>query len=268
MDLQLSGKRALVSGSNSGIGKEIAKVLAWEGVSVVIHGRNKERTIQVAQEIQSKGGTAFVAVGDISTDLGAQQVAEDALSALGNIDILINNAGVVDNIKGWWNTSPEECAKLYAQNTVSMIRLIQLLVPQMKQLDWGRIIQISSVGAIVPSPAIPYYSAAKAAVVNLTVSLAKELAGTGITVNTVTPGLILNNRLNEMLQHIAQSKGWGTDWAEIEKRAVQEMFPNPTGRLGQVEDVAMLVTFLASPLAGYINGANIRVDGGYVPSIN
>jgi 3-oxoacyl-[acyl-carrier protein] reductase len=268
MDLQLKGKRALVTGSNSGIGEGIARALASEGASVVIHGRNQQRAIQVAQEIQLQGGTAFVAIGDLSTDLGAKQVAEDALSALGGIDIIVNNAGEAENIKGWWKASPEEWAKTYSQNTISMVRLIQLLVPQMKQLGWGRIIQISSAAAIAPSPAIPNYAAAKAAIVNLSVSLAKELARTGITVNTVTPGTILNKKLENMLRHMAQSKGWDTDWEKIEKHAVEEMFPNPTGRLGQVEDVAMLVTFLASSVAGYINGANIRVDGGFVASIN
>lgn len=268
MDLQLIGKRALVTGSNCGVGKGIANTLAREGASVAIHGRNKERAVEVAKEIESKGATAFVAVGDLSTDRGAQQVAENALSALGGVDIIVNNAGGGETMKSWWETSSEEWATTYAQNTISMVRIIQQLVPQMKRLGWGRIIQISSGAAISPLPMAPDYAAAKVAVITSTVSLAKELAGTGITTNTITPGAILTSKVKDMLGNMAQAKGWSADWAEIEKRAVQEMLPNPTGRLGQVEDVAALVTFLASPLAGYINGTNIRIDGGHISSIN
>jgi 3-oxoacyl-[acyl-carrier protein] reductase len=142
------------------------------------------------------------------------------------------------------------------------------LVPQMKHLGWGRIVQISSVVGVQPLAALPHYSASKAAVINMTVSLAKELANTGVTVNTVTPGAIMTPGWIEWARGIAKARGWRDDMAEIEPRIVQEVLPNSVGRVGRVEDIANAVAFLASPLAGFINGANLRVDGGSAQSVN
>jgi len=112
------------------------------------------------------------------------------------------------------------------------------------------------------------YGATKAALVNLTVSLAKELARTGITVNTVSPGIIVTDGVERFYREVAANRGWGTEWAEIEQRVLREVLDNPVDRLGRVEEVSYLVTFLASPLAGFINGANLRVDGGSTGVIN
>ena len=149
-----------------------------------------------------------------------------------------------------------------------MVRMIRLLVPQMKQLGWGRIIQLSSVVGVQPLAAQPHYSAAKAAVINMTVSLAKELASSGITVNTVTPGPIMTAGWVEWARGIARARGWGDDLAQIEHRVVQEILPNSVGRVGRVDDIASAVAFLVSPLAGFINGANLRIDGGSAQSVN
>lgn len=267
MDLQLRDKRALVSGSSSGIGEAIAKALVQEGVIVVVHGRKKEQANQIAHEINADGGKAMVAIGDISTNEGACQVANEVLSSLGGIDILVNNAGMYED-SSWMNTSPDRWVEIYKANVISMVRMIQLLVPHMKQLGWGRIIQIASGLAVQPFAARPDYQASKAATLNLTVSLAKELAQTGITVNTVSPGLIATPGAEHMFREIAQGKGWGTEWVEIERHLVQEDWPNSVGRLGRPQEVANMVAYLASPLADYINGANIRVDGGGVGTIN
>jgi 3-oxoacyl-[acyl-carrier protein] reductase len=199
MNLQLSGKRALVSGSPSGIGEAIARTLAREGVIVVVHGRNAERT----------------------------------------------------------------------QNFFSAVRLVQQLTPALRADGWGRIINIATGWAMQPATVMPHYAAAKAGLVNSTVSLAREFTDTGVTVNTVSPGPIRTPTLERTMRGIAQQSQWGTDdRAEIERRAVKEIVPNSVGRIGRVEDIANAVTFLASPLADYIDGANLRVDGGYVTSIN
>lgn len=267
MDLQLQGKRALVTGSSGGIGEGIAKTLAKEGVAVVVHGRNEQQANRVSQEITTTGGKAVVVLGDLSKDDDAQNVAEAALAALGGIDILVNNAGGYAQVN-WMESSPAKWADMYNHDVLSMVRLVQHLAPQMKQIGWGRFIQISSSAGVQPYAFGPDYSAAKAAINNLSVSLAKDLAGTGITANTISPGPIMTAGFEQLWRDYAKTKGWGDDWNEIERNVVKEVLPNPTGRVGRIEEVANVVALVASPLGGYINGANLRVDGGYVIGVN
>ncbi len=268
MDLQLSGKRALVTGSSAGIGAGIAKSLAREGTSVVVHGRNKERTESVVKEIAQSGAKAASAVGDLGTDEGAQSVVEQALAQIGGIDILVNNAGVFPD-STWMETSSDDWLQTYNLNVVSAARMIRLLVPAMKEQGWGRIIQMSSSAAVEPLGNHPNYTGSKAAMLNMTVSLIrKELKDTGITVNTVSPGVIITQGVRELFYNLAKQYGWGDDWESVIKGAQKDFLSNPTGRYGTPEDVGDLVAFLVSPRAGYINGANYRIDGGSTPTIN
>ena len=142
---------------------------------------------------------------------------------------------------------------------------MQALLPVMRDNGWGRVINVGSRGATTPLPNMVDYSAAKAMVVNMTTSLARHLAGTGITANTVSPGVIATDGLRRMLTDRAAEQGWPASWPELERRAVAEYAPNPTGRLGTGDDIAAAVAFVASPLAGYINGIDLRVDGGITP---
>ena len=267
MDLALIGKRALVTGSTGGIGEGIAKMMAREGAAVVVQGRNESAGQRVQQQIETAGGKAVVAIGDLSTDDGAKRVVDKAVAEFGAIDILVNNAGAYE-VRGWADATPQEWLDTFNQDVLSMVRVIRLLVPQMKPLGWGRIIQLSSVVGVQPLAAQPDYGAAKAAVINMTVSLAKELANSGITVNTVTPGPIMTAGWIEWARGISRARGWGDDLAQIEHRVVQEIIPNSVGRVGRVDDIANAVAFLVSPLAGFINGANLRVDGGSAQSVN
>jgi 3-oxoacyl-[acyl-carrier protein] reductase len=268
MDLHLNGKRALITGSSSGIGEASAKSLAAEGVAVVVHGRREAEAKRVAAEITAAGGKAVVAVGDLSSDAGAENVAKVVNDELGGVDILVNNAGAFPQTP-WLESPAADWINVYNQNVGSMVRLINLLVPGMKQRGWGRVISLASVVATMPFPAGPAYAATKSADANLAVSLSKALAGTGITSNAVSPGMIVTPGVEEMLKGMAPQFGLPPDdLPAIEEYAAKNMVPNPSARLGRPEDVAAAVTFLASPLAGYINGANLRVDGGTVPTVN
>jgi 3-oxoacyl-[acyl-carrier protein] reductase len=270
MDLQLVGKRALVTGSSSGIGKAIAAALAAEGAIVVVHGRDRARIEAAAAEIAGDGELAPFAIGDLATDDGAAAVARQSLAALGGLDILVNNAGGADGVaQGWVDATRADWTAVFEQNLFSAVRLVRHLTPALRASGWGRIINIATGWAMQPSAVMPHYAAAKAALVNVTVSLAHEFAGSGVTINTISPGPIRTPTLERTMRGIAKEGRWGSDdWAEIERRAVKEVVPNSVGHIGRVEDIAHAVAFLASPLSDYIDGANLRVDGGYVTAVN
>jgi len=273
MDLQLEGKRALVTGSSSGIGAGIAVELAREGALVVVHGRNRDRTEAVAQSIRDAGGTATSAVGDLSDDQGADAVATTALAAFDGIDILINNAGGRsggDGAADWMSASPQDWIDTYQKNTVATLRMIHHFAPAMKARGWGRLIQLSSSAANSPSSAVPHYAASKAAIINLTVGLSKAFANTGVTANTVSPGMIATPSVDEWFDQIAAEKGWtGPDAAtRAEAWAMENIVHQTVGRVGRTRDIATMTAFLCSPLADFINGANFRCDGGRSPAVN
>lgn len=261
MELRLSGKRALVTGSSAGIGEGIARFLAAEGAAVVVHGRNAAAVERIVGEMRAEGHAAAGAAGDLADDAGARDVADAALSALGGIEILVNNAGIYDQL-GWSGATPDRWLDLFNKNVVSMVRLIQRLGPGMREARWGRLIQIASVVASQPTAFEPHYAAAKAAVVGLTMSLAKEFAGTGVTANVISPGPVMTQTFANAWRQRAKDRGWAEDWETIEARITREVLPNTTGRVGRIEDVAALAALVASPLGGYINGANLAIDGG------
>ena len=264
----LQGKRALITGSTSGIGAEIARMLALEGVKVVVHGRDRGRAQAVIAGIEAKGGQAAAALGDLSTAGGTKAVIEAAEQAFGGIDILVNNAGGSNSASapGWFETPVEEWVDSYRQNTLPAVRLAQAFVPAMRERGWGRVIQISSRNAISAYAQFGPYGAAKAAVNNLTLSLSKALAGTGVTSNGIMPGLIYTPLVDPWFKTLA--KQLGSDDPEIGRDfAIKNVLQQTVARLGQPKDIAAAVCFIASPLSDFMTGTTFRIDGGATPTV-
>jgi len=266
MDLQLNGKRALVTGSSAGIGEAIARCIAAEGAALVVHGRNAERAQAVAESIRDSGGRADVVLGDLSTDQGARSVADQALAG-GDVDILVNNAGSYDPAT-WDDVTSEAWVRTYESDVVSAFRLTQALMPGMRARGWGRIIFIGSGSGWQPFATQPQYCAAKGSMLSMTVSLARHLRGTGVTSNIVTPGLIDVPSNRAFWTEMNKTRHFGDSWEEIEAAVVGQLLPNDVGLMGRPDDVGSVVAFLASPLSRFVSGANWRVDGGSTLSIN
>lgn len=258
MNLELTGHRALITGSHRGTGEVIARRLAEEGASVVVHGFEQAAANAVAATIPN----ATAVAGDLLTDEGAASVWQ-AANAVSEVDILVNNYGTSD--RGDFEHTPAEAwHALYEHNVLSASRLISLALPSFRGARWGRIINLGTAGTRNPGGRNPHYYAAKGALVTLTESLAKELAGTKIRVNLVSPGIIHTPEVEAWMRQTAAREGWGEDWAAIERQAVASRFPNATGRFARREEIADLVCFLASHRADYIHGQNLFIDGGPV----
>jgi NAD(P)-dependent dehydrogenase (short-subunit alcohol dehydrogenase family) len=259
MDLGLTGKVALVTGSNRGTGQMIANQLSLEGATVFIHSLKDGESVEVASQIAN----SIPVWGDIRTDEGAQQVF-DQVTASHALDILVNNYGSAKP-GGWLSASTQDWIDIYQENTLSVARLVRLFVPGMReQVTAGKIINLGTIGSTRPNAGMPHYYASKGALANMTVSLPKELRGTGITVNLVSPGLIRTAEVEASFRKGAGEQNETSSWEDIEQEIVARRFPNPLGRIATREEVADLVTFLASDKANYINGQNIRIDGGAV----
>jgi 3-oxoacyl-[acyl-carrier protein] reductase len=248
MDLNLTGKTALVTASSGGIGRGVAEELAKAGIRVAISGRTRASLEKVADALISQGGSRpAIVVGDVGASEGPARIAAEAAAELGGrIDILVNNAGAARPIAGeaddaFWNES-------FTLNFMAARRLSELVIPTMKDKGWGRIINIS--GALV-APRLNAAAPAKAALASWSRTMAFELGAYGITVNTVAPGRI-NSAQIQRLHPTEQSR------ADYIRQNI------PAGYFGEPYDIGHLVAFLASPLARYINGAAIPVDGGAV----
>jgi 3-oxoacyl-[acyl-carrier protein] reductase len=267
--LKLDGKIALVTGSGKGIGEGIAKGLAREGAIVIVHGRNKTSTEEVAHDIVAQGGRAYSVFGDLTNDDDVQGLVNDAQAFVKPVEILINNAGGSGEPEDWTTTRPDTWASGYDRNVLAAVRVTARLLPNMRAAKWGRIVNISSMAAMMAPAKRPDYGAAKAAMIAMTASLAKEVAIDGITANTVSPGTIHSDRLDEGFRKVAAGQGFASDapWTEIEKIVLPMFAEVPMGRVGTLEEIADAIAFLVSPRASYITGANLRLDGGMWPGL-
>ena len=266
MDLRLSEKTALVTGSSKGIGEAIATALAREGATVVIHGRDRLQAERVVAAIVANGGRAFAVSGDLTQEVAVDMLVAEAERRVGLIHILVNNAGGSGPKNDWQTTAADDWSSSYDRNVLAAVRVSTRILPAMRRTGWGRVINISSGAATMPPAGGPDYSAAKAAMNAMTASMAKAVAAEGITVNAVSPGTIRSARLEDGFRALAEARGIAAKnapWDEVE-RGVLPLFAHvPLARVGELDELADAVAFLASPLAAYITGINLHVDGGF-----
>ena len=262
MDLGLAGKRALVAAASRGLGKAMALQLAREGAKVAICARDEARLRAAAEEIERETG-AGVEVLAVPTDLTDPAQIEHLVATVrerwGGIDILVANAGGPPP-GSFSELSDEQWEAAFQLTLMSAVRLARAVIPGMIEQRWGRLIFSTSVSVKQPIANLILSNSLRLAVIGLAKSLANELAGYNITVNSVCPGATATERLRELIKHQAERAGVSYEEAEREFW-VKEI---PMGRLGRPEELAALVAFLASERAGYITGTAIQVDGGAV----
>jgi 3-oxoacyl-[acyl-carrier protein] reductase len=246
VDLRLEGKKALVTGASRGIGAGTAKVLASEQCKLAILARRENLLAELADEIVAAGyERPQIVVEDLTGPEAPQRVRDKVLAAMGGLDILVNNAGGSRPVA--WDASEEDWQEGMALNFDTARRLTVQFIPAMRQQKWGRIINVT--GANEP-PGVNIASVAKAGLHNWAKGLSRELAADGITVNCLPPGRIRSEQILNRLHPTAENRQAFID-ANI-----------PIGYFGEPEDMGYLIAFLASPLARYITGEVIHVDGG------
>jgi NAD(P)-dependent dehydrogenase (short-subunit alcohol dehydrogenase family) len=263
MDLQLTGKVAVVSGSTAGIGLAIATTLAQEGATVVVNGRTEARVNAAIEHIKQK--TPDVKLQGLSADLSTSDGANTLFQKVPEVDILVNNLGIY-GAKAFSEISDDEWLEFLQVNVMSGVRLSRYYLPKMMQKNWGRIIFISSESAVnIPAEMI-HYGVTKTAQVSLARGLAETTAGTNVTVNSVLPGPTRSEGVEEFIQGLAKEQNVSSE--QVEKEFFEKTRPSSLiQRFATTEEVAALVAFVASPLSSATNGAALRVDGGVVRSI-
>ncbi|WP_278392143.1 SDR family NAD(P)-dependent oxidoreductase [Sphingobium yanoikuyae] len=260
MDLQLSGKTALVTGSTAGIGFAIAKRLAEEGGEVVITGRNQAKLDAAAVEL-SQAGTIRAVLADPATAAGADAL----IAAVPDIDILVNNLGIYE-AKDFADITDADWHHLFEVNVVSGARLARHYFPRMLAKNWGRILFIASESGLLPPAEMIHYGMTKSAQLAISRGLAEHTRGTGVTVNSVLPGPTRSEGIVEFIRSVVENKE--ASEAEREAEFFTKLRPlSLIKRLIEADEVGAMTAYLASPLAAATNGAAVKVEGGMVPTI-
>ncbi len=261
MDTKLKDRLALVTGSTAGIGNAIATALAAEGARVIINGRSKAAVDDAVARIGSvTGNQARGFAGDLST----ADAAQDLVRQHPGIEILVNNLGIFEP-KAFEDIPDADWLRFFDVNVLSGVRLARLCLPAMRRANWGRIIFISSESALQIPVEMIHYGMTKTAQLAVSRGLAEAVAGTGITVNSILPGPTRSRGVEDFVDTLAKAEG--KSFADFEKEFFEKVRPTSLiKRFATTEEVASLVTYIASPLSSATTGAALRVDGGVLKS--
>jgi NAD(P)-dependent dehydrogenase (short-subunit alcohol dehydrogenase family) len=263
MRIDLTGRRALVTGSTAGIGYAIAQGLAEAGASVIVNGRTEARVADAANRLRADvpGSDVTEAVADVGTADGAAAL----VALVPDVDVLINNAGVFQP-KPFVDITDEDWQTVFDVNVMSGVRLSRHYVPRMVDAGWGRVVFISSESALhIPAEMIQY-GMSKTAQLAVARGLAETYPATGVTVNSVLPGPTRSEGVGQMLSSMAEQQGKAQE--DVERDFIAENRPTSLlRRLTTPEEVANMVVYVCSPQASATTGAALRVDGGVVRAI-
>jgi NAD(P)-dependent dehydrogenase (short-subunit alcohol dehydrogenase family) len=263
MDLKLTGKIALITGSTAGIGFAIAKALASEGAHVYVNGRTQERVDAAMSAIRSHAGTA--GVDGIAADFSGSAGAEAVIAKLPVVDVLVNNVGIFEP-KPFAEIPDADWYRLFDVNVMSGVRLSRHYLAGMLKKNWGRIIFISSESAVQIPAEMVHYGVTKTAQVAVARGIAESVAGTGVTVNSILAGPTESEGVSGFVEAMAQQQKKSKE--EIVKEFFEHVRPSSLlKRFATVDEVAAMATYLASELSSATNGAALRVDGGVVKAI-
>ncbi len=263
MKIDLSGKRAVITGSTAGIGFAIAKGLAGAGALVVINGRS-DGSVKAATEALKKS-VPKAEVDGVAADLATAQGAADFIKRVPDADILVNNLGIFEP-KQFEEITDAEWLRFFETNVMSGIRMSRAYIPVMRQKNWGRVVFISSESGLnIPAEMI-HYGMTKTAQLAIARGLAESLAGTGVTVNSVLPGPTRSEGVLDFFGKMAADQG--VSQAQMEKDFIAQRRPTSiTRRLASVEEVANMVVYVCSKQASATTGAALRVEGGLLRHI-
>lgn len=249
--MRLTGKTIIVTGAGSGMGEAMAKLFAQEGARIVAADIRLETVERVVSAIKEAGGEAIAVVSDIAKPNAATELVQQALEAYGKLDVLVNNAGIMDGMEGVEDISDERWDHVFAVNTTGTMRLMREAIKHFKEVKGGVILNNISIGGLNGARAGAAYTASKHAVIGLTKNTAFFYAGEGIRCNGIAPGAVETN-IGQSMTNLNEF-GMG--------RAMLGMGLNP--RAGQPDEIAMLALFLVSDEASFINGAIVVADGGW-----
>jgi NAD(P)-dependent dehydrogenase (short-subunit alcohol dehydrogenase family) len=264
MDLQLKGKRALVSGSTAGIGRAIAATLAAEGAEVLINGRSRERVDATIRDLRTTLGEHARLLA-APADLGSAEGCAGLLAAHPDVDILVNNLGIFEP-KAFEAIPDADWIRMFEVNVMSGVRLSRHYLPRMKAAGWGRVVFISSESGLCPPAEMVHYGMSKTAQIAVARGMAETTTGSGVTVNSVLPGPTGTEGVGEFFARLAEQAGVSRE--DFVEGFFREARPTSINRrLADPAEVAAVVAFVCSPLASAINGAAVRAEGGVVRCI-
>jgi NAD(P)-dependent dehydrogenase (short-subunit alcohol dehydrogenase family) len=259
--IDLTGRTALVTGSTQGIGRAIAHRLAEAGADVVINGRDQAKTDAAVRELNAQLGES---VRGVAADISTAEGAEALVAGAGRVDVLVNNAAIFD-ARPALEIDDDEWRRFFELNVLAATRLTRLVLPPMMQRGWGRVLNIASDSAVVIPAEMIHYGMSKTALLAVSRGFAKTAAGTGVTVNAVIAGPTHTEGAERFVYQMVDKD---LPWDEAQREFMRTARPQSLlGRLIEPEEIANMVTYLASPLASATTGGAVRVDGGYVDSI-